>query len=361
MKWYIEDPYPKSGVFNAGNKARMDIANIARESGFCPLRILAPYIDVVRTIDRAKRAFFLPITYFAWLRALKKVRSGDTILLQIPVLHKIGMIATILSLVRKRGVKIIAFLHDLSLLRNVENIEEIDIVSPRSQREIRLLNCCCDKVIVHNLKMKKLMVERLGFSEDRLVVLGIFDYLQDSQDLGIKQRTISNKVVFAGNLIESKSGFLYTLPSSPDFELYGDNYQERETRNNVQYHGVFLTEDLPKVMAGSYGLVWDGNSCQTCSGNYGAYLRYNSPHKISLYLSSGLPVIIWNEAALADFVLERGCGIAINSLNKLSEVLRSVNAERYAEMKNAAEAEGVKLRNGFYTKRALDECLLGLE
>ena len=34
---------------------------------------------------------------------------------------------------------------------------------------------------------------------------------------------------------------------------------------------------------------------------------------------------------------------------------------RGVEMKNAAEAEGKKLRGGFYTRKALNECLISLE
>ena len=50
-------------------------------------------------------------------------------------------------------------------------------------------------------------------------------------------------------------------------------------------------------MEGSFGLVWDGISVETCAGVYGEYLKVNNPHKTSLYLASGIPVIIWKEAA----------------------------------------------------------------
>ena len=32
------------------------------------------------------------------------------------------------------------------------------------------------------------------------------------------------------------------------------------------------------------GLVWDGDSCSSCSGVCGEYLKINNPHKISFYL-----------------------------------------------------------------------------
>ncbi|NRO11242.1 Beta-1,6-galactofuranosyltransferase WbbI [Lactobacillus helveticus] len=48
--------------------------------------------------------------------------------------------------------------------------------------------------------------------------------------------------------------------------------------------------------------------------NTGNYLRYNDPHKLSLYLASGIPVIIWKKAAEAKFVEENKVGITVDSL-----------------------------------------------
>ncbi len=359
MKWVIGEPCPDFRIFNGGNKARTDIVNIAGEMGFCPLRIEAPFVSVVKKTDILKKVFLRPVMYSAWFRALKQVHRGDIVLLQIPLTYNVGLIAPILTAVKKRGVKIIAVLHDLDFLQKADDIGKVDRKSPKFRREMRLLKCC-DKIIVHNVKMKRFMEDYLGFAGDRLVDLGIFDYLQEEHSSGESTDNCSG-IVFAGNLTEIKSGFLYNLPPEPDFELYGANYQKKEAGGNVHYHGAFRPEELPKVLVGRYALVWDGGSCDTCGGRYGTYLRYNNPHKTSLYLSLGLPVIIWKEAALADFILEHGCGIAVQSLGELSDVLQSVDAQRYAEMKIAAEAEGKKLRSGFYTNRALDECLAGLE
>lgn len=66
----------------------------------------------------------------------------------------------------------------------------------------------------------------------------------------------------------------------------------------IEYQTTYHTkeslaaEELPGALVQSFGLVWDGNSMDTCTGNYGSYLRINDPHKVSLYLSSGLPIIV---------------------------------------------------------------------
>ena len=35
------------------------------------------------------------------------------------------------------------------------------------------------------------------------------------------------------------------------------------------------------------------------------YLRINNPHKTSLYLACGIPIITWNKAAIAQYVRKK--------------------------------------------------------
>ena len=82
-------------------------------------------------------------------------------------------------------------------------------------------------------------------------------------------------------------------------------------------------------------------------------MRYNNPHKTSLYLSSGIPVITWSQAAIADFIKQHNVGIVIDDLNRIDEVLANVTKDQYLELKHNAEQLAAKLRDGFYTKTAL--------
>ena len=84
-------------------------------------------------------------------------------------------------------------------------------------------------------------------------------------------------------------------------------------------------------------------------------MRYNDPHKVSLYLSTGIPVIVWKDAAIADFIKENRVGILIDSLNKLDDVLDSVNSAEFAEMKKNAQRVGLQMRQGFFLNNAFDQ------
>jgi hypothetical protein len=163
-------------------------------------------------------------------------------------------------------------------------------------------------------------------------------------------------VVIAGALVPHKAGYAYDLPAGTDFNLYGVGY-EADEKENVKYWGSFPPADLPEVMEGSFGLVWDGSSTDTCSGTYGEYLRINNPHKVSLYLASGMPVIIWEEAALAKLIRDNGCGITVGSLSEIPERIGSMTPEEYETIRKNTRKIAGRLRGGRYTQRALRRIL----
>ncbi len=143
-----------------------------------------------------------------------------------------------------------------------------------------------------------------------------------------------HEVVFAGNLL--KSPFLQNLNEIEDnlvFNIYGEGGDELlSNQTNVQYKGVVDPYLLPGIIEGSFGLVWDGDSIRGLSGSGGEYLRYNSPHKLSLYIVSGLPIITHCDSAVAEFVIEYKIGICISNLFEISQRIESLTEEEYNSM-----------------------------
>ena len=163
-------------------------------------------------------------------------------------------------------------------------------------------------------------------------------------------------VIVAGSLHPKKSRYIYNAPETLKLNLFGINYDDRGLKNH-NYKGSFMPDELPFVLEGSFGLVWDGDTADTCSGVYGEYLRLNNPHKTSLYLASSIPVIIWDQAALADFVEENGCGIKVSSLQEIPGILSNMSEDKYRELTEGAKAVSERLRAGYYTKKAVNQCM----
>ncbi|QFS34603.1 hypothetical protein LV515_06955 [Limosilactobacillus vaginalis] len=121
--------------------------------------------------------------------------------------------------------------------------------------------------------------------------------------------------------------------------------------------GQFSPQKLPSHLNGDYGLVWDGVSSETCKGMYGQYLRYNTPHKFSLYISSGLPVIVWDKAAIAEFVKKYNVGLTISNLNDIDNLLHSVPSSQYKELQKNVIKVAEKMRNGQFLTTAINDLI----
>ena len=210
-----------------------------------------------------------------------------------------------------------------------------------------------DGIIAHNDKMKVELV-RLGIPEDKVVSLEIFDYVIPHY---VEKTTYEkNTVIVAGNFDIRKTKYARQLPESPEFSIYGINFEEEHLPKNVHYKGAFSPDELPHHLQGGFGLVWDGDSPHTCSGMYGEYLKMNNPHKASLYLASGFPMIVWSQSALADFVRKNQCGIIVDSLFEISKSLDSLSEEDYQELIKNSKKIGEKIRDGYFLKTALEKC-----
>ena len=139
-----------------------------------------------------------------------------------------------------------------------------------------------DSIIVHNDKMKGFFTKK-GISENKLVSLKIFDYLMDKEATS-KNVIFERAISIAGNLDINKSAYIAQLGKlGIVVHLYGPNFSHSlEQYEDIQYHGSFPASEIPNQLNSGFGLVWDGNSVDTCSGDFGEYLQYNNPHKLSL-------------------------------------------------------------------------------
>ena len=348
MKYYLKDSFLSNEYEkNAGNKARNDVEAILVSEGYKGLEL--------KVENWYKMNFFKAQQHK--YRALKSVfdqlGSGDELLIQFPIIHHTFFISQLIKQAQNRGVKFYLVIHDIETLRHVGNsaVKLRHKVRNYFQEKAALISV--DGIIVHNDIMKNALAIQ-GIPSDKMVSLEIFDYLiPNFEEKSIPQK--EEAIIIAGNLIPTKSGYLYNLPEQPAYNLYGMGYDESRALKNTTYFGSFMPDDLPNALQGSFGLVWDGDSSETCQGSFGNYLRINNSHKASLYLASGFPLVVWKESALAHFVLDKDCGLAVDSLHDLQRVLDDLTLQDYKELSEQARQVGAALRDGAYLKAALSK------
>ena len=78
---------------------------------------------------------------------------------------------------------------------------------------------------------------------------------------------------------------------------------------------------------------------------------------MSLYIASGIPVFIWNEAAEAPFVVNNKLGFAISNLNDIDMIFKKLDENEYEQLVDNVTEFSLKLINGANTKRALEEAV----
>lgn len=276
-----------------------------------------------------------------------KIRKNSIIILNYPQFNKV-FYYFLLGLRKYRKYHLIFLIHDIESIRTTE----IKLLTEKEENKVFYE---FDYLISHNEKMTQYLMKVCGVDSKKIVNLQLFDYLVKEKELDKSLRK-ENTVVVAGNLDINKAGYLYKLADifkKISLNAYGPNCKQENFSGN--YKGSFLPEEIPSVLSGKYGLVWDGESLDSCRGDYGNYLKYNNPHKVSLYLVSGLPVIIWKQAALADLIEKENLGIIIDNLYELEEKILSVSKEEYEVMLNNVEQYREKLKRGEFLKNAIKE------
>ena len=313
---------------SAGNKAKTDNEDTLVEMG-------AINLGLPRTIRNSKiLAFFLDL--IGIIRACILLQKDDVLFLQYPVKKYFSFLCHVAHL---KGAKTVSLIHDLGSFRR----KKLTI-----QKEINRLSNS-DYIIASNEKMKGWLEEH-GLQKP-VGALGLFDYRSESKCPEEVTEREQVKVVYAGALSMKKNSFLIELSktlSHWQLLVCGNKEGLQDLQNNplITYQGFVPSEEFIKHIDADFGLVWDGDSLDGCSGEYGQYLKWNSPHKVSFYLRAGLPLIIWKEAAVAPIIEEAGAGITISSLKELDGKLANLTPEQKKEMKKQAVNLAQKLNKG---------------
>lgn len=318
-------------ALDARSKAPRDVEHILQQAGYEPY-----HQSLYQGEPTYKRIPLLlkGLASFFW-----SIPCGTTLFIQYPASEVFFQLQ---GLCQMKGVKFIALIHDLESYRQGRKL---------SATEVKHLSSF-DKLIVHTPAMKELLISAGVKSE--MYILGFFDYLASPKKQSLSpacketRRADRYNICFAGNL--GKSLFLEKLPQLTSqrvhFRLYGIGMPEGlDRQDHISYEGAFHPDDL-SLLCGDWGLVWDGDSLDTCSGNMGEYLRINSPHKASLYLAAGIPLIVWEDSALAPLVEQEKLGIVISALPDIEAKITSLTSQEEDQIRQAVQRKQLELCQG---------------
>ncbi len=322
-----------SEVKTAASKAKLDVLDILMTQGYHKLQL--PYKMNLKSIWQFRKDLY------------NIAKAPATVFIEYPFTQRKRMFLVYL-LCKLKGIRLYGIIHDILALRFHTSVK-------RDMTILRLF----DGLISHNYSMTS-WLRKQGYNKP-IVDLDVFDYLlSNTQTFNESSYTTNAKILYAGNLEYDKSTFIYNKEfgnfDKVNVHLFGVNFdKERMNGSKIAYKGVFNpgSPELPDKY--HFGLIWDGNNLDTCDGMAGEYTKYNNPHKLSLYLALGLPVIVWKEAAIAKFVSDNKLGIVIGSLNELKHLDEVLTDELYKKYITNISDISDKIRKGYYLTSALEK------
>lgn len=324
---YVSDvPYNR---YNAGMKAADDLVRMIDSLGgrrirhpdqFNPIFKMRLFGPVFWEISCAIYMFMLLVAAF-------RTRKFGLLVLQYPQPSS-SRLEYSLRVRLFRWLRLISrsrtylFLHDVYSIRNgADNSDELSLI-----KEASMLS-------VHSDKMEEWLKMR-GINASVQILDAMVYYCDDQIEPPVYQSDFA--IAIAGNLDPTKCGrYISKLAdlkwTNCHFKLFGNLGDQTLISERVRYMGQFHP-DHPKMPDVQFGLIWDSDELNTCSGVRGNYLRYNIPHKMSLYIAAGIPVIIWSQANSAKFVKSNSLGLCIDSLDRLGEELAAISESDYNQM-----------------------------
>ena len=331
--------YVYRNYFSARSKAREDVNRIAQNNGFTQF-LINTRTTTEQSMDShsfINKLFYNIRKLFILFHSILLIKRCTLVLFQYPF-APFGEFFTLFfcRCLRKKRCHLVVIVHDLVHYRETEVFDKT---------EIKTLNTASE-LIVHTPQMQQLFKER---GVDRPCrILWLFDYLTDEVPVKNGQMQKANSVAFAGAL--DKSVFLKKLRETQyegiQLHLYGGEPSDiAEYPDWMKYLGRFSPENVT-MLKEAWGLAWDGSGIDSLQGVIGNYLKYISPHKVSLYIAAGIPVIVSKESALADFIEQNKLGITISSLLELEERIMNQDQEELQLIRKHVAEMSETLRKG---------------
>lgn len=303
-------------------KAKSDYAQIAQTQGWTILPI-ARYNDV-RFDDETRQNHIKN-----WLNTVK---ADDTVIHQFPSYMSCHFEQQWVQEINKRSARSIVLIHDIEPLRLVKtDAWELSVLKQYNT------------IIVHSEAMANAL-RRMSVNST-FIIQPLFDYLGEVHNLA----SYSHLINFAGTF--QKSPWLKDY-DGPEINLFGSvpkKWRDFVFPNQVSYQGNFDPDDILNQLTSGFGLIWDNDFEDKA---YQSYTKYNAPHKASLYLRAGLPLIAWQQSALAAIIKQYDIGLTINKLTDLKKI-DDISLDQYHTWQKNIYPIASQLAQGFFTKQTL--------
>ncbi len=278
---------------------------------------------------------------------LAAVKWYDVVIFQSPSWNGVHFDRALMERVNvNRGVKKVFFIHDVVPLMFENNRYLLG-------KYIELYNQA-DLLILPSQNMADFLYKE-GLNVHQYVVQRMWDC-----PLSVNTSVIPrfNKLIqFAGQTDGFKFSFVQRWKYESVRLAVTASEGDWEHGENIEFLGWFQDQNLlANTMRrnGGFGLLWtEDEYCKE-------YMTLNACSKLSLYLASGIPVIVHNSIPEADTIFQKNLGLVVDSLDEAVEKIEKMTKDQYDQMVQNVASFGRLLRGGFFTRKVLTDALFQL-
>ncbi len=318
------EPWMPAGAL----KAKEDIAKIAESVGWQRL-----------SIERYNDArFSAEIRHQKIHTFLDKVGKNDIVVHQFPTYMSQAFEQDFQRAIQQRGAKYVLLIHDFEPLR----------VSREHAWEWELAQCA-DLIIAHSQPMASTLQQHGVTTPTETIQL--FDYLGPTPALN---PIFKKEINYAGTW--QKAPWLQHY-QGPKLNLFGSRpkrWKDLVLPKSINWVGSFDPEEITTAFSSGFGLLWDSDYEDKF---FQSYTKVNAPHKASLYLKAGLPLIAWSQSYLGDIVRANQLGMTIDDLSDLTKLVGVVRPADYLTFQENSRLFQKRISEGYFTKEVLEKVL----
>lgn len=337
MKKYITSPNDNQFSYDGAVKPRLDTANVLQSLGY--KRINFNMYGKIETDSEE---------YNKVIKSFDNLSKGDLVVQQVPSYCSNEFDIYLSRHIIEKGAYSVALVHDIDTLRGFY---------PNFDSERVIFNSY-NLLVVASDKLKDYLIK--SGIKTKIITRGPWDYLQG---FPYRQHKFSKNIYYAGNLSKRKSGFLESFNKNTNLNITVCGRIDKGSKdyidpNTVDYFGPVSPDRLS--FSDGWGLIWD-NENDDSDNYYHTYQEYNWPAKLSVYLRSGIPVIVSKKAQTYSYIKDNHLGIGIDNIKDISICLNKLSDNDKMLIMRSCFQEANKIGNGYYAKQMSSNILKELD
>jgi hypothetical protein len=268
------------------------------------------------------------------------VQGGDLVVIQFPLWTQLNFQEEFINQIRKRPhIKMAALVHDVIPWMRAQTY------NPDKDFFLSLLRKF-DLIITSGKEMSKKL------RDDKIWVPSLPMRLWDFPYQGpFGEKQFKKQLNFYTDCTLKEIDYQAGTP----LKIFSQSDEKSKFKDlgSVEFEQITKISELPYLLKEGFAVINAQNIISNNDYDYKSYFSYVNSKRLSLYLSSGIPLIVPSNLPQAKLVKEHHLGFVLDDLNQIDQLLLKLTQKDYLAMVKAIKPWQEAVTTGFFSKRTL--------